>query len=204
MPSKEDETKYFFKVVETYRNYKRDNLKRLVKTKDSFNKISSKHQNRLTNEGYLDYVQKIEKCIDSNYSIIKQILGKYYFCFKYSNQKCLSKFFTDGTEKMFDNQVHDPKNKEEEDGAATAKVDIEKIHSVMKTLARDWSKEGQEEREQSYQLILDEIEQIFNHLNSAQRSDTKILVPGAGGGRLAFEIAAKGYECQGNDFSLYM
>ena len=104
---------------------------------------------------------------------------------------------------MFDNQVHDPKNKEE-DGAATAKVDIEKIHSVMKTLARDWSKEGQEEREQSYQLILDEIEQIFNHLNSAQRSDTKILVPGAGGGRLAFEIAAKGYECQGNDFSLYM
>lgn len=93
MPSKEDETKYFFKVVETYRNYKRDNLKRLVKTKDSFNKISSKHQNRLTSEGYLDYVQKIEKCIDSNYSIIKQILGKYYFCFKYSNQKCLSKFF---------------------------------------------------------------------------------------------------------------
>ena len=105
--------------------------------------------------------------------------------------------------KMFDNQVHNPKNKEDY-GALTANVDIEKIHSVMKTLARDWSKEGQEEREQSYQLILDEIEQIFNHLNSAQRSDTKILVPGAGGGRLAFEIAAKGYECQGNDFSLYM
>jgi len=107
-PSKEDETKYFFKVVETYRNYRRDNLKRLVKTKESFNKISSEHQKRLTNEGYLDYVEKIEKCIDSNYSIIKQIL--------------------DGTEKMFDNQVHDPKNKEDY-GALTAKVDIEKIHS---------------------------------------------------------------------------
>ena len=105
---------------------------------------------------------------------------------------------------MFDNQVHDSKNKEDYGEALTAKVDIEKIHSVMKTLARDWSKEGQEERDQSYQLILDEIEQIFNHLNSAQRSDTKILVPGAGGGRLAFDIAAKGYECQGNDFSLYM
>ena len=61
---------------------------------------------------------------------------------------------------MFDNQVHNPKNKEDY-GALTANVDIEKIHSVMKTLARDWSKEGQEERNQSYQLILDEIEQIL-------------------------------------------
>ena len=80
-PSKEDETKYFFKVVETYRNYRRDNLKRLVKTKESFNKISSEHQKRLTNEGYLDYVEKIEKCIDSNYNIIKQILGKAFIEF---------------------------------------------------------------------------------------------------------------------------
>ena len=38
--------------------------------------------------------------------------------------------------KMFDNQVHNPKNKEDY-GALTANVDIEKIHSVMKTLAHD-------------------------------------------------------------------
>ena len=56
-------------------------IKRLVKTKESFNKISSEHQKRLTNEGYLDYVEKIEKCIDSNYNIIKQILGKAFIEF---------------------------------------------------------------------------------------------------------------------------
>lgn len=32
----------------------------------------------------------------------------------------------------------------------------------------------------------------------------KVLVPGAGLGRLAFEIARKGYQCQGNEFSLFM
>jgi carnosine N-methyltransferase len=29
-------------------------------------------------------------------------------------------------------------------------------------------------------------------------------VPGAGLGRLAFEIANRGYSCQGNEFSLFM
>ena len=32
----------------------------------------------------------------------------------------------------------------------------------------------------------------------------KVLVPGAGLGRLAFEIADMGFECQGNEFSLFM
>ena len=31
-----------------------------------------------------------------------------------------------------------------------------------------------------------------------------MLVPGAGLGRLAFEIARCGYSCQGNEFSLFM
>ena len=36
------------------------------------------------------------------------------------------------------------------------------------------------------------------------RCEKKVLVPGAGLGRLAFEIAAQGFECQGNEFSLFM
>jgi carnosine N-methyltransferase len=34
--------------------------------------------------------------------------------------------------------------------------------------------------------------------------EVQILVPGAGLGRLAFEIAKRGYSCQGNEFSLFM
>merc|ERR1711973_268866 len=32
----------------------------------------------------------------------------------------------------------------------------------------------------------------------------KVLVPGAGLGRLAWEIAHRGYQCQGSEFSLFM
>lgn len=35
-------------------------------------------------------------------------------------------------------------------------------------------------------------------------ANVKVLVPGAGLGRLAFEIASRGYSCQGNEFSLFM
>lgn len=34
--------------------------------------------------------------------------------------------------------------------------------------------------------------------------DVRVLVPGAGLGRLAFEVARRGYTCQGNEFSLFM
>ena len=36
------------------------------------------------------------------------------------------------------------------------------------------------------------------------KEDVQVLVPGAGLGRLAFEIAKRGYSCQGNEFSLFM
>lgn len=32
----------------------------------------------------------------------------------------------------------------------------------------------------------------------------RVLVPGAGLGRLPLEIAARGYSCQGNEFSYFM
>jgi len=38
----------------------------------------------------------------------------------------------------------------------------------------------------------------------SQASEVSVLVPGAGLGRLAFEIACLGYTCEGNEFSLFM
>ena len=73
--SKVEETKYFFKVVETYRNYKRDNLKRLTKAKESFKAVPARYHELLRNEGYADHLQRIEKCIEGNHNMIKQLLG---------------------------------------------------------------------------------------------------------------------------------
>lgn len=41
-------------------------------------------------------------------------------------------------------------------------------------------------------------------LHFSDASGVSILVPGAGLGRLAFELAQRGYACQGNEFSMFM
>lgn len=78
---------------------------------------------------------------------------------------------------------------------------VEKVHSVLKSLARDWSKDGAGERAMSYTPIL---EGIKRNVPLSDEKPTRILVPGAGVGRLALEIFALGYEVQGNEFSLHM
>ena len=105
---------------------------------------------------------------------------------------------------MFENQTHDNLEKDDKNQSKTLLMDIEKVQSTMKQFVRDWSEDGEPERNMCYKPILDEIEKIYGHLNIAQRNAIKILVPGAGLGRLAYEMASRGYVCQGNEFSLYM
>ena len=67
-------------------------------------------------------------------------------------------------------------------------------------MVRDWSVDGAEERAAVYAPLLEAVAGRFpNH-----RSDRRVLVPGAGLGRLAFEFARLGFSTQGNEFSYYM
>ena len=99
----------------------------------------------------------------------------------------------------------------------TPQMDVEKIQSTLKQFVRDWSDAGKEEREMCYKPIMQELEKLYPSVNKknsseqqsafgycASRNDLKVLVPGAGLGRLAYDIAMQGFECQGNEFSLYM
>lgn len=82
--------------------------------------------------------------------------------------------------------------------------DVDKVRSTLKQFVRDWSEEGAPEREAAYDPILEALEKRFAHVPSAQRGQIRVLVPGAGLGRLAFEIAWQGFSCQGNEFSFFM
>ena len=59
---------------------------------------------------------------------------------------------------------------------------------------------GVEEREKCYTPLVNSLLALY----PANRGQVKVLVPGAGLGRLAFDIAMEGFECQGSEFSLYM
>ncbi|TFK32167.1 N2227-like protein-domain-containing protein [Crucibulum laeve] len=82
--------------------------------------------------------------------------------------------------------------------------DMDKLRSTLKQFVRDWSEEGKEERELCYKPMRDALLQHFAHVPAEERSNLRVLVPGAGLGRLAYDIASIGFACQGNEFSHYM
>ncbi|KAN0065054.1 hypothetical protein ACQY0O_001549 [Thecaphora frezii] len=82
--------------------------------------------------------------------------------------------------------------------------EVDKIQSTLKQLVRDWSHEGRAERTLVYHPIIAALEARFASVPRAERGRINVLVPGAGLGRLAFDIACNGFSCQGNEFSFYM
>ena len=63
-------------------------------------------------------------------------------------------------------------------------IDKTSVTQGMKHFVRDWSTEGKDERKQSFQTILDSLNQQPRKTNDPLR----VLLPGAGLGRLAHEI----------------
>lgn len=78
--------------------------------------------------------------------------------------------------------------------------EMDKLRSTLRQLHRDWSDEGNEERNKAYLPIIQALEERRDLL----KKPLKVLVPGCGLGRLPFDIAQRGFTCQGNEFSMYM
>ncbi|KRY32515.1 Syntaxin-1A -like protein [Trichinella spiralis] len=77
----------------------------------------------------------------------------------------------------------------------------EKLDIILRQSARDWSAAGVEERKACYGHVIAELESRYP---VEGRSEIQVLVPGAGMGRLVWEIAQRGFFSQGNEYSYYM
>ncbi|WWC92095.1 uncharacterized protein L201_007049 [Kwoniella dendrophila CBS 6074] len=102
----------------------------------------------------------------------------------------------------------------------------DKIRSTLRSFVRDWTIEGIKERKSCYDPCLEALEKYYPISQSEleeeeveeneseekegrksiekDRGSIRVLVPGCGSGRLAMEIAARGFASQGNEFSSYM
>ncbi|KAJ7456004.1 N2227-like protein-domain-containing protein [Mycena galericulata] len=69
--------------------------------------------------------------------------------------------------------------------------DMDKLRSTLKQFVRDWSEQGREEREACTPMTSALLEH-FAAVLRAERSRLRVLVPGAGLGRLAHDVAALG------------
>ncbi|RCI13176.1 hypothetical protein L249_0408 [Ophiocordyceps polyrhachis-furcata BCC 54312] len=78
-------------------------------------------------------------------------------------------------------------------------ADIDKARSTIRQFYRDWAAEGAAEREACYGPVLRVLEAEQARLGS----QPKVLVPGAGLGRLVFELCCKGFMAEGNEISYH-
>lgn len=79
---------------------------------------------------------------------------------------------------------------------------IDKVRSTFASIARDWSSEGADERAICYGPLLDALAKRWPTPES--RAGVRVLTPGAGLGRLTYEVARMGFSSQGNEFSFFM
>ena len=84
---------------------------------------------------------------------------------------------------------------------AASNEDMNKVRTTINQLYRDWSVDGANERDACYKPVLKDVEELF--AGAQDRGDLNILVPGAGLGRLVFDLCQQGYSVEGNEISYH-
>jgi carnosine N-methyltransferase len=69
---------------------------------------------------------------------------------------------------------------------------MDKLRSTLKQFVRDWSEEGKIERDSCYEPIKEALVAHFSDIPEQERHNFRVLVPGTGLGRLAWDIAKLG------------
>lgn len=80
--------------------------------------------------------------------------------------------------------------------------DIDKARSTLRQFYRDWSAEGAREREACFGPVMRAIA-AERDARGPDHPPLKVLVPGAGLGRLVFELCLAGYDTEGNEISYH-
>ncbi|KAH7362891.1 N2227-like protein-domain-containing protein [Plectosphaerella cucumerina] len=77
--------------------------------------------------------------------------------------------------------------------------DIDKARSTIRQFYRDWSAAGATERDACFEPVFRAAEQQ----QARNGGRIQVLVPGAGLGRLVFELCLRGYNAEGNEISYH-
>lgn len=150
--------------------------------RQNFYALPQAHQTLLNDPAisFLDHLSTIDDAIDENADIADGILKVALETFGLPEQ---------------------PERGSSMDWHGTARpLDLNKAHSTIRQFWRDWSTEGFEaEVKPMLDLILGDL---VRNVDSVA-SQTRVLLPGAGLGRLLFELCLAGYLVEGNEISYH-
>eukprot|EP00994_Dinema_validum_P007751 NODE_659_length_1456_cov_107.656716_g494_i0.p1 GENE.NODE_659_length_1456_cov_107.656716_g494_i0~~NODE_659_length_1456_cov_107.656716_g494_i0.p1 ORF type:complete len:434 (-),score=111.80 NODE_659_length_1456_cov_107.656716_g494_i0:155-1393(-) len=174
-----EEQMAFLRVEAAFIRYRTYALRILEAKKTHWQSVKPQHKALLPD--YSSHHGGMEKCIIANADFMDHTVAQ-------SSHAMFAAYWPDG---HVVNQVDQP----------TA-LDMDKVLSTFRQFVRDWSDEGKAERDVTYGPLLEQLGKSFPNVNA--RGNMKVLVPGSGLSRLAFEIYMMGFQSQGSEFSHHM
>ncbi|KAL3482025.1 N2227-like protein-domain-containing protein [Aspergillus californicus] len=181
-----EERRVLFAAFDSFRQYRRTaHQNTTYRRRQSFYALPSAHWQLLSEPPFsiLDVFNKVDDAIDVNADIADAIISSGLTAFGLPNNP----------------DPEDPRLNWH--GTATAS-DVSKAHSTIRQFYRDWSSEGQPEREACYAPVLRALDEEFPDRRDREEG-VKVLVPGAGLGRSVFEICRAGFNAEGNEISYH-
>ncbi|KAI5304553.1 hypothetical protein KEM56_006351 [Ascosphaera pollenicola] len=179
----EAERKVLFSVLDSFKKYRKTAHHNVTHSRrQAFYALPSSHWQMLAEPPFsiLENLSKVDDAIDANADISELILANGLSSF------CLPASPPGGSPLDW------------RDTATTS--DMSKAHSTLRQFFRDWSEEGRRERQVCYGPVLNDLKETFGE---KPPKGVRVLVPGAGLGRLVFELCLAGYETEGNEVSYH-
>ncbi|KAB8226298.1 N2227-like protein-domain-containing protein [Aspergillus novoparasiticus] len=169
-------------ALHAFHRYKERNLAETKRWRDWYKKIPKKQRSIV--ESTVKYTRKlntVEHLFETNERLAHEIV-KHGMQFYNISQTELDQFVKEN----------------EKQGINTDKTSVSQ---VMKHFVRDWADEGHDERQDAFPCVLGTLANMSRTFEHPLR----VLLPGAGLGRLAHEVnALGGFEVTMNEWSMYM
>ncbi|GAV53372.1 hypothetical protein ZYGR_0AI06560 [Zygosaccharomyces rouxii] len=172
----EQETRALEQVLAAYSYYKSFAQQEYYLPRYKKWRSLSDHQKELI-PWYGDYLEKLRNAIDCNAAFLQEVV-----------------FFAQAMMGISSNVDQWP---------TPSRVDMEKTVSMISQIYREWSQESKCERGLATDRILQAL-QAYEKQSVTSRDEIRILIPGAGTGRLMADLVIQGYNCESNEFSYHM
>ncbi|KIM53992.1 hypothetical protein SCLCIDRAFT_137704 [Scleroderma citrinum Foug A] len=219
-----EEQVHFQNVVQTFRQYARYSLSANHRRRKDLSTLPLADRALLDDLGYKKKLQEVDEAILANAKFLNKIvenpeifghdvgsedgelggtdsanhpssLSRGLFHVLSAPTKCQRELIMPG--KLCSARPSDPRKQRYN----PTEFDMDKLRSTLKLFVRDWSHDGKPERDACYEPMK---EALMTYFEGKNRETIRVLVPGAGLGRLAYDVAKLGFACQANEFSHYM
>ncbi|KAL5512571.1 hypothetical protein ACEPAG_3224 [Sanghuangporus baumii] len=164
------------RAISAFHNYEDLSIGELSQMRQTYSRVNRVHKRIGYELGYPDKLERLARAIKQNSAVTRSIAD-----FAAAEMDLDLSLLETG-------------------GAGSS--ELRDVREALLHFARDWCEEGEEERVAAMKPILQALEQIAPE--SVRRKDMKVLVPGCGLGRLAWEISQLGFTTHANELSHYM